>query len=371
VLVGIAAAAAGATAAAADGTPLIAAIRAHDLDKARSLIAESAPVNALDAQSASALHWAAHTNDEDAVELLLEAGANPNLANRFGVTPLHEAATVGNADMLSAMLDAGGDPNAAFGAGETVLMTAARVGNADAVSALLMHGARVDATEGWHGQTALMWAAMENHADVVELLLNAGARVDRASLRHDWVRIDAADGDAPKSRDVGGLTALQFAARQGATAAVDKLLEHGANANAVEPMYQLSSLQIAIANGHYTLAKKLIDRGVNVNDGSLYLAIDTRNLGHYPQRPNPPDKDGEVTSLDVIAALLEHGANPNLPYTKGIPERGVGGRIDVPRGATPLDRATAAGDSRVIEMLVARGAKPRPPTGDDASAGPR
>ncbi len=357
-LLGLAAAAASALAATSDDARLVAAIRAHDLAKARGFIAEGVPVNTLDAQSASALHWAAHANDLEAVQLLLEAGANPNLANRFGVTPLHEAATVANSEMLIAMLDAGGNANAAFGAGETVLMTAARAGDDESVRALLAHGGKVDATESWHGQTALMWAAMENHAEVVDLLLEAGAKVDRASMKHDWVKISYSQGNVPKTRDLGGLTALQFAARQGAVAAVDKLLEAGANPNAVEPMYQLSSLQLAIVNGHYTLAKKLIERGVNVNDGSLYLAIDTRNLGYYAQRPNPSDKDGDVSNLDVITALLEHRANANSPYTKGVPERTVAGEIEVPKGATPLDRAASAADFTIVELLVAQGANP-------------
>jgi ankyrin repeat protein len=115
-------------------------------------------------------------------------------------------------------------------------------------------------------------------------------------------------------------------------------------------------LQLAIVNGHYTLAKRLIERGVGVDDGSLYLAVDTRNLGFYAQRPNPPAKDGEVTSLDVVRSLLEHGANPDLPYTKGIPERTVAGEIAVPPGATPLDRAAAASDFPVVETLLAHGA---------------
>jgi ankyrin repeat protein len=210
-----------------------------------------------------------------------------------------------------------------------------------------------------------MWAAIENHADVVQLLLDVGAQVDRASTKHDWVKISYSEGNVPKTRDLGGLTALQFAARQGSLAAAEKLLDAGADANAAEPMYQLTPLQLAIVNGHYTLAKRLIERGVNVDDGSLYVAIDTRNLGYYAQRPNPPEKDGDVTNLDVIHLLLGRGANPDLPYTKAIlaadgkprlPERTVAGDIAVPPGATPLDRAAAAGDFAVVETLLAHGA---------------
>ena len=320
--------------------------------------------------SASALHWAAYRNDLDAVKRLLAEGADPNAVNRFGVTPLHEAATVGNAAMLEALLDAGGDANAAFGEGETVLMTAARAGDVASVKTLLAHGGKPDATENWHGQTALMWAAIENHADIVQLLIDAGAEIDRASTKHDWVKISYSEGNVPKTRDLGGLTALQFAAREGSLESVEKLLAAGADANAAEPMYQLTPLQLAILNGHYTLAKKLIERGVGVDDGSLYLAVDTRNLGFYAQRPNPPEKDGDVTSLDVVNALLERGAKPDLSYSKGLPEgvlpegaakprlpeRTVAGDIEVPPGATPLDRAAAAGDFAVVATLLEHGA---------------
>jgi ankyrin repeat protein len=315
--------------------------------------------------SASDLHWAANRDDLAAVERLLGEGADPNLANRFGFTPMHEAAIVGNAKMLELLLEAGGDANAAFGEGETVLMTAARTGDGDSVRLLLAHGADVDAAEHWHGQTALMWAALENHADVVQLLIEAGADVAARSTIHDWVKISYSEGNVPKTRDLGGLTALQFAAREGSLEAAQVLLDAGASADVTEPMYLLTPLQLAIVNGHYTLARRLIERGVGVDDGSLYLAVDTRNLGFYAQRPNPPEKDGDVTSLDVIRLLLERGAHPDLPYMKGsfdgdgkprLPERTVAGEILVPPGATPLDRAAAAADFAVVETLLEHGA---------------
>lgn len=341
-----------------DGARLVGAMEARDLAAVRASLNEGADVDAQDAATATALHWAAHWNELEAVELLLDAGADPNLENRFGVTPLHEAALVGNAEMLTKMLEAGGNPNAAFGDGETVLMTAARAGDTASVSALLEAGGDPNAVEGWYGQTALIWAAIEGHAEVAELLVAGGADIDRASKAQDWAEVGFGAGAAPKTLDIGGLTALQFAARDGSLGVAEVLLEAGADTAAVEPMYELTALQLAVVNGQYTLAKRMIELGVDVDDGSLYLAIDTRNLGYYPQRPNPPDKDGEVTHLDVIEALLAAGANPDAPYTKGIPERTVQAPIEIPEGATALDRAAAADDFEVVEALLTHGADP-------------
>jgi ankyrin repeat protein len=343
---------------------LVGAMQDRDLAAVRAALSEGVDVNVQDAATATALHWAAHWNELAAVELLLEAGADPNLANRFGVTPLHEAALVGNAEMLSLLLAAGGDPNAVFGEGESVLMTAARAGDSASVQALLDAGGDPNTAERWHGQTALMWAAIEGHADVAELLIAHGAELDQTSTEHDWPSVGFGAGAAPKTLDVGGLTALQFAARDGALGVAETLLEAGADANAAEPMYGLTALQLAVLNGHYTLAKRMIEFGVDLNDGSLYLAIDTRNLGYYPQRPNPPEKDGEFTQLDVIEALLAAGADPDLAYTKRIPERTVQSEIEVPQGATPLDRAAEAGDFEVIEALAGHGADPSVATAD-------
>ncbi|WP_428096432.1 ankyrin repeat domain-containing protein [Candidatus Rariloculus sp.] len=339
-----------------DGLNVVEAMKHRDVASVRASIAEGADVNAQDAETATALHWAAHWNDIEAVRLLLGAGADPNASNRFGVTPLHEAAIVRNAAMMAAMLEAGGDPNAAFGEGESVLMTAARTGNAEIVRMILEHGGDATAAESWHGQTALMWAALDGHPDVARLLIEHGADPNRASTAHDWISIEYSSGNVPKTRDIGGLTPLHFAARHGRIEVADVLLEAGADSTAVEPMYQLTPLQTSIVNGHYAFAAHLIDRGADVNDGSLYLTIDTRHLGFYAQRPNPPDKDRGVSNLDVVDLLLARGADADHPYDKGIPERTVAGQIEVPPGATPLDRAAAANDLEVIRRLVAQGA---------------
>jgi ankyrin repeat protein len=54
----------------------------RDTEALRSLIKQSANVNAPQPDGTTALHWAAHWNDPEAVNLLLRAGANAKAANR-------------------------------------------------------------------------------------------------------------------------------------------------------------------------------------------------------------------------------------------------------------------------------------------------
>ncbi|HEY6508224.1 MAG TPA: ankyrin repeat domain-containing protein [Vicinamibacterales bacterium] len=344
--------------------PLAAAVKRQDAVAVKALLRQKAQVNAPDAEGMTALHWAAHYNDLTTVRALLAAGAKATVANRFGVTPLHEAATLGNVAMVSALLRAGADADATYGDGETPLMVAARAGSVDVVKALVERGAKVNATEQFRGQTALMLAANENHAAVVKALLDAGANPNARTREYDFQNLTGGAGGIIHDRPQGGLTALILAARQGGRESAEMLLAAGADINAVEPQYQFSPLQTAVFNGQYALAKMLIEKGANVNDGSLYLTMEMRNLAAYSNRPNPPEADRGVSHMDIATLLLDKGADPNLPYVKTVPPRQAQGNINVPPGGTPLYRAVRAVDLAAVRLLLDRGARPGMAIGD-------
>jgi ankyrin repeat protein len=357
---------AGASAQARD-VRVVTAMKGRDAAAVRSLVRQKADVNSADVEGMTALHWAAHWNDVDSVRLLLAAGAQPRAANRYGVTPLHEAATVANAAMINALLRAGADANAAYGEGETPLMTAARTGNAEAVKLMLEAGARVNAAESFRGLTAVMYAAVENHAAVIRTLAAAGADVNARSREYTFQNLTGGAGGIIHDRPQGALTALILAARQGARDAADALLAGGADVNAAEPQYGFTALQTAVFNGHYALAKLLIEKGAAVDDGSLYIAIEMRNLAKYTNRPNPPEVSEGVTALDVAKLLLARGANASLPYTKLVPPRQAQGNINVAPGSTPLYRAVRSIDVDAVKLLVDAGANPALPLKDGST----
>ena len=344
--------------AAAADLRVVDAVKAQDAAAVRALLKQRADVNAPDVEGMTALHWAAHWNDLDTVTLLIAAGARAAVANRYGVTPLHEAATVGSSEIVNALLRAGADANAAYGDGETALMVASRTGNADAVRLLVESGAQVDAAESFRGQTALMLAAVENHPSVVRTLLAAGANPNTRTREYSFQKLTGGAGGIIHDRPQGGVTALILAARQGARGAGELLVDAGAAIDASEPQYGFTAMQTAIFNGHYPFAKMLLEKGADANDGSLYIAVEMRNLAHYTNRPNPPDSEDGVSHMDVVTLLLAKGADPNLPYTKTVPPRQAQGNINVAPGSTPLYRAVRAIDLAAVRLLVDAGANP-------------
>src|SRR5688500_14710583 len=346
---------------------IVNAIKVNNAAAARALIKQRADVNAADVDGMTALHWAAHWNDLETVKLLIASGARAAAANRYGVSPLHEAATVGNAEMVNALLRAGADANATYGDGETPLMIAARTGSADAVKLLLESGAQANAAESFRGQTALTRAAVAHPPSGVRALRAAGANPNVRTQEYTFQKLTGGAGGIIHDRPQGGLTPLILAARQGSRAAGELLIAAGADMNAAEPQYGFTAMQTAIFNGHYAFARLMIDKGASLDDGSLYIAIEMRNLAKYTNRPNPPDADNGVTHMDVARLLLENGADPNAAYTKAVPPRQAQGNINVAPGSTPLYRAVRAVDLAAVKLLVDAGANPSQPLKDGST----
>jgi ankyrin repeat protein len=241
-------------------------------------------------------------------------------------------------------------------------MTAARTGSVDAVKVLLAHGADVNAKETWHGETALMWAVSEKHPDVARELLAKGADVNARSAVNAWERQSTAE-PREKWLPLGGLTALEFAARDGCAACIPALVEAGADINAPD-QDGITPLLSAIINGHYDAAGLLLEKGADPNLADrtgrtpLYSAVDFHTMP-ASNRPSPKEIDNEITSLEVIKGLLARGANVNAQLKQQQPYRTKLDRGDdtmLTTGTTPLIRAAKAGDLTAMKLLLEKGA---------------
>ncbi len=425
----VAVAAAGFTGhAAAPGTaPVADAARIGDLAAVRALLQEGADVNAAHGDGMSALHWAAERGDAEMVGTLLQAGAAADAVTRIGhYTPLHVAGTGGHAKVIARLAEAGADVSATTStSGATPLHLAAAAGSAAAVAALLDHGADADARESAWGQTPLMFAAARDRVEAVRVLLDRGAdpaitsttvdlvadgRLAGEARRRQRAVMDAFEaGDAratpgqiqaavlagrarylsgevppaaenpnarpPSIETKGGLTALLHAVRQGHVGAATALLDGGADVNQVGDGDATSPLLMAAINAHFDLALMLVDRGADPNLASGLNGVTplwaTVNAEWQPRTRYPqPQQHGlqQATYLDVMAALLDAGADPNARITRHpwyMVYSGCGNRncglVDT-QGSTAFWRAAYATDVPAMRLLVEHGADPNLPT---------
>jgi len=341
---------------------LVDAVKSGDRAAALALLQQKVNVNTPESDGTTALHWAVQRDDADLVDRLIKAGANVNAKNDYGSTPMSEAAINGNVGILDRLLKSGADVESPNADGQTTLMVVARTTNVDAAKLLLSRGANVNAVEKWREQTALMWAAAESQPAMVKLLVAARADVNARSKVNNWERQVTAEARAI-ARPSGGLTPLLYAARQGCLECTKVLVEGGADVDLGDPD-NVSPLLLATINGRFDVAAYLISKGANVNkwdwwgQSPLYAAVDMNTLPHGG-RPDRPSLD-ETTSLQLIQILLEKGANPNLqlkllpPFRSLGADRGVDSMLTI--GTTPLLRAAKAMDAAAIDLLLKHGA---------------
>ncbi|MES2624687.1 MAG: ankyrin repeat domain-containing protein [Pseudomonadota bacterium] len=343
---------------------LIAAVKAGDSQTAQLLLDGVKDVNVSEADGSTALHYAVLNNDAELVSDLLRKDADVNARSRYGVTAIYLAAQNGSADVLETLLKAGANPNEEYREGERVLMTAARTGDYATVETLLDAGAEVDARETWHGQTALMWATAQQHPQLIPLFVKHGADVNAISNVEVWER-QITEEPRDKWLPPGGMSPLQFAAREGCVACIEPLLEARANIDAATQK-GITSLLLAIINGHYDVAWTLIEAGanVNINDDTnrspLYAAVDF-NIMPESNRPAPDVFGNTHTAFELIDLLITKGADVNVQLNQQAPyrlklDRGTDSMLVA--GTTPFLRAAKSADIAAMKILLERGADP-------------
>ena len=406
---------------AADRSPVADAAERGDAAAVRALLARAADVGAAQGDGMTALHWAAEHGDAALASLLLTAGASARATTRLGgYMPLHLASAAGSASAIKTLAAAGADVNARTTTGATPLMLAAASGAADAVTALLELSADANLADASNGETALMFAAARDRADAVRALVERGADAKIASRTVDLsaslppeevlqneirdaqnaksAAAAAASGSAPPpSRpprnasegtggvtrpytfneligSQGGLTALHFAARQGAMRTVQTLVELGTAVDAASTADRTTPLLIATINGQFDVAKYLIDHGADPNlasDAGMTPLFAALNVEWAPKMFYPQPRahlQQQASYVDLMKALLDKGADPNVRVRRKIWFTQY--NFDLLRveesGATPFWRAAYASDIAAMKLLVAAGADPDVPSAKPA-----
>jgi serine/threonine protein kinase/ankyrin repeat protein len=276
---------------------LLAAVTYGKVDVVKSLLANGANVNELDADGSTPLMIAAAgtpylLNNLPLVEILIGARASLEARDSRGRTALHRAASEGKTEVVRLLLDSGALLNTKANDGATPLLYAVQFGKMPVLELLIARHAQVDLAEA-SGSTPLIIASvgneyLHNNAPMVEALLNAGAKVDAVDSR--------------------GRSALHRASAEAKPDAVRVLLDHHAKPN-LRANDGSTPLMEAITFARPLVAQILINHSADVNladaNGTTPLMIAAE------KSPNILDP------AKYIKLLLEHGAKRGLKDSKG------------------------------------------------------
>jgi len=394
-----------------------------DFDMVKLLLAAGANAKAMTRLGEiTPLFMACINGDAPMIDALLRAGADPKSVKANGTTALMMAASSGNADAVKVLLDHGADINAKETAhGQTALMFAAALNRTPVVKLLASRGADVnvetsvrklervrfdqdgniveDKPAGGRGGAGAA-SEMTKAATPEEEQLNLFARsigLESAVYKIDTAAADKAQLDTfaksvgfkevqyliakrtVKAGDIGfrgprkvgpdfagGMTSLIYAAREGHLDTVKALVDAGADVNHISGGDKMSPMVEAIINGHLEIAKYLLDKGADVNLASnsgltpLYATIDVQ-WAPKAWFPQPSTEQEKVTHLELMAALLDKGANVNAQVGEKLWFRSFTNDytwVD-PAGATAFWRAAQSSDIPAMKLLLAHGADPK------------
>ena len=189
----------------------------------------------------TALNYAVWFQRTPCVRMLIEAGAHVNTRTDGKETALHYALHQGDAEITSMLLLAGADFQAVEqDNGYSVLMVAAGLGRIPETRVLVALGSD-QAKRDYDGRTALMHSIRGRHEKVAELLIN-----------HKSVQV----------ADVHRETSLYYAIRSRNLSLVARILEAGANPNALNEFGE-TPLMLAASMGSDELVRLLLSFGAD------------------------------------------------------------------------------------------------------------
>ncbi len=383
-------------------TPLMLAATNRSGPMTALLLDAGADPRAARSNGETALTHAARAGAVDVVRALVAGGADVDAATSRGFTPLMFAAVEGHAVVVGVLAETGADLAARNEAIVPRRMgyrrSAANNGNPRRLrdnQALLMSQLQQDGDleprRPQGGFTPLLYAAMSGDLDTVRVLVSAGADANET----------AADGTTPL------IVALQRGIREGLWRLpggrnqhiAAYLLARGADPNLAEAGY--TALHVASATGQRAAVEALLEHGADPNDTQLRMPQRFINAlipgdpylttGWVSQIGATPFMlAAKSVDVPMMRLLLEHGADPLLTAEGGANalmlaaglakrhatdvgyfiwdeeqaieaialaiEAGLAVATATDRGETALHGATRHAAHRVIRFLVERGA---------------
>ncbi|CAB0028334.1 unnamed protein product [Trichogramma brassicae] len=386
-------------------TPVHQAARRYFSDRSKKIrselfeIYDNFEVNYTDDSGLSHFHVACMSGCHKAVEKFLEFGQDPNLIwEETGDTPLHMALANGHKNLIRLLLSSGADPNVANKEGLTALHVLCKRENDDGLSEIFFEtipaeGLKVDAQDVY-GNAPLHFAVDNKLRVATGSLLRIGAnpnltnedrwtplhiicsKYDEFEFVQMLFQMDADRKMIIDARDKEGRTPLHVALALDNEETVELLLRAGADPNLANEdrwtplhiicniegnnddllktffdvndrwrqmvdvnardMKNRTPLDVALARGNSKLIKLLLSRGADSGLADRYGSTPLHHICNI-----------EGNDDGLLKAFFEF--NDELLRTVDVNARDM-------EGWTPADVAFARGNSKLIKLLMARGA---------------
>ena len=382
--------------------PLHIASRNGHAEIVKTLLAGKAEPNVTTSNSGvMPLHLAAASPSTETVGVLLDAGSDVNaVEGAWGQTPLIFAASANRIDTVRLLLDAGADPSVTTYVVDAVERELAdKAANKRLVAVLADFKDKSGGGADWLPQPTEVQGAIdfsrevqrnwpnvpdpacEEQGESADSRFSRGEDPDRCRQTTEGAAEDGPlDEAAPRPLSYGqmvgkwgGLTPLLHAVRQGHADTALVLLDRGAHIDQASAGDQTTPLLMATINGQFDLALLLLARGADPNlrsvaGASPLFAVIERQWAPWAHYAHPVDyQEQDAAYMEVLEALLEAGANPNVRLEKNLWYAEFTTSVLVPAGlhydgATPFWRAAQALDVDAMQMLQAHGADPGTPT---------
>lgn len=252
------------------------------------------------------------------------------LLGQLQAPSLADLIQAGNRKAALERIRAGADVNEPQPDGTRPIHWAVYHADHELIEALLARRAEVNVRNEF-GATPIAEAAKLADAQIVKMLLDAGAE--------------------PEGANEDGQTALMLAIQTGEVPVVEMLLKAGANVNTVEKFHGQTPLMWAAAAGRNAgqIVRLLLSKDADVRPRSTFHDWPSQ-ITSEPRAQYRPT--GGLTALlyaarngcyECVEALLDAGADPNVP---------------TPEGVTPLIIALDNDNTGIAKLLLDRGANP-------------
>ena len=330
------------------GTPQHQAVGKGHKDIVSLLLNEGCPINVVNSEGRSVLHYAAQCGRIDMIEMLSEEGLDVNTGDNEGFTPLHDAAACGQLESVRTLLKLGGRESMTKVAGThgTPLHQAVGKGDKDIVSLLLNGGCPINVVDS-EGRSILHYAAQYGQIHMIEMLSEKGLDINKGDdegwtplhtaaaygqfksvLTLLWVGGRESMTNVAGTNGTTGGTPLHQAVAGGYKDIVSLLLNEGCPINVVDSR-GTSVLHYAAQGGQIHMIEMLSERGLAVNIGDNEGWTPLHYAAAYGQ-------------LESVRTLLRLGGRESMTKVAGT-------------HGTPLHQAVGKGDKDIVSLLLIEG----------------